>query len=143
MRDYLAWREACEWISTSSGIPRDARFLTPRVSQTFKWYAGRAEVVNWKEIPQDPESVVEWWYRLNNVFSTGSEDPANRWHQSLGELGADRLRQLGEKYDADFVITRRWPWVYGLEAVYWDQDDPKEKQDAMYIIYRLGSSETP
>jgi len=137
LRDYLGWREACRWIAQSGKIPENARFLTPRMSQTFKWHAGRPEVVNWKEIPQDPESIVEWWNRIHDIYGTGSKDPAKAWCHSLGELGAERLLQLGRKYGAQYVITRPWPWVQGLEVVYWNPRDPMH----MYVIYRLRPAE--
>jgi hypothetical protein len=53
-----AWREACEWAAAETAP--DAVFLTPRLSQTFRWYAGRAEVVNRKDIPQDARGIVEY-----------------------------------------------------------------------------------
>jgi hypothetical protein len=32
-----AWLEACDWIARET--PPDALFLTPRLAQTFRWYA--------------------------------------------------------------------------------------------------------
>ncbi len=77
------WIEACQWVANSDVIPKDARFFTRRTSSTFKWYAGRAEVVNWKEIPQDARSIVEWWDRLQTVYGTGIDLPDERWHFSM------------------------------------------------------------
>jgi hypothetical protein len=134
LRDYLAWRETCRWIHETDVIPTDARFLTPRVASTFKWYAGRAEVANWKETPQDPESIVDWWNRLHDLYAAGGNDPGSRWHESLATQGADRLRELGEKYDADYVITRTFPWVHGLDVVYWNKGDPL---GPLYVVYKL------
>jgi hypothetical protein len=121
------WRDACRWVAESREIPPDARFLTPRVSQTFKWYAGRSEVANWKDIPQDAESIVQWWNTLLEIHGTGSPQRAYRWRAYLDELGPQRLRQLGERYDADYVLTIRrgrpvLPWVY---------------MNDWYVIYRL------
>lgn len=52
------WQAVCEWISQHT--PREARFLTPAEQQTFKWYAGRAELATRKDIPQDARGLVEW-----------------------------------------------------------------------------------
>lgn len=102
---YPEWREACEWIVQSGKIPKDAKFLTPIDSQTFKWYTGRPEVVNRKDIPQDAKSIVEWWDQLWDIHGIGSEEPIRIWQDSLAELGADELREMGEKYHADYVLT--------------------------------------
>ncbi len=125
--DYVAWRQACDWVASSVEIPPDARFITPRMAQTFKWYAGRPEVGNWKEIPQDAITMVQWWRRMCDMHSTGSEVPWQRWHVSLAELGAMRLRQLGAEYDADYVITFARPRL-PLKAVY---------ENRTYIIYQI------
>jgi len=126
-RDYAAWRSACAWVAESGEIPAEARFLTPKVSQTFKWYAGRSEVVTWKDIPQDARSIVRWWDELHDMYAAGSPERGYRWRDSLAELGSLRLRQLGEKYEADYVLTVRRPPLR-LPVVY---------QNELYVIYRL------
>jgi hypothetical protein len=141
--NYVCWREACQWIADPQNIPPGSRFLTPRMSQTFKWYTGcngtgHSEVVNWKDIPQDAGSIVEWWRRMNDVHGNAAEcreekDPGafllakRSWHRSLAEQGKDRLRELGDKYDADYAITKVKPRL-DLPVVYKNQT---------YVIYRL------
>ena len=125
---YSAWRLACHWIAEPRNVPPDSRFFTPPMAQTFKWYAGRSEVVNWKEIPQDAQSIVAWWRRMNDVYYTGIDDPGRRWYNSLAWLDAERLRQLGRRYDADYVLTARWPRRVNLEIVYLNES---------YVIYRI------
>ncbi len=56
------WIAACRWIRENT--PSDALFLTPRAQQTFKWYAQRAEVVTYKDMPQDGESLLKWYERV-------------------------------------------------------------------------------
>ena len=58
LRNYGDWVDVCRWVSDPKHTPPDARFLIPRMAYTFKWYAGRGEVVNWKETPQDAASLV-------------------------------------------------------------------------------------
>ena len=65
-QQYRAWLDVCGWISRNTR-PTD-RFVTPRGQQTFKWYAQRAEVVCWKDVPQDPASVVAWWQLLQEIY---------------------------------------------------------------------------
>ena len=80
-------------------------FIVPRIAYTFKWYAGRGEVVNWKESPQDAANLVEWWQRIQNIYGSGNPPPQDRYCNSLADAGADKLRQLAEKYHADYIVT--------------------------------------
>jgi len=133
-QDYRYWRHVCRWIAWSGNTPPEARFLTPRMSRTFKWYAGRSEVVTWKDIPQDARSIVEWWDCMQEIHATGSDDPQHRWHNSLAELGAERLARLGAKYKAGYVLTVSRPRLE-LDVVY---------ENRKYVVYRLdGSARQP
>jgi hypothetical protein len=125
---YEAWREACEWVATSGEIPATARFLTPRMSQTFKWYAHRGEVGTWKEVPQDAEGLVKWWDIMQDIHGTGEEWPLERWYESLADLGPQRLRELGAKYNADYAIMNVTDPRLPLPFVY---------KNESYIIYDL------
>jgi hypothetical protein len=101
-----AWREACEWAAAETSP--DAVFLTPRLAQTFRWYAGRAEVVNRKDIPQDARGIVEWRRRNELIHGMPAGSPT-AWRESLAELGSRRLRELGAEFGADYVITTAYP----------------------------------
>ncbi|MBN1909013.1 MAG: hypothetical protein JW818_04675, partial [Pirellulales bacterium] len=125
---FLNWKNACLWIADPKNIPPDARFLTPQYAQTFKWYAGRSEVVNWKDFPQDPASIVEWWQSQNLLHATGSDVPGERWYASLAEQDPVRLILLGKHFDADYLLTESAPPL-ALPVVY--------RNDA-YAVYRLG-----
>src|SRR6185295_18167706 len=86
----------------------DTVFLTPRLAQTFRWYAGRAEVVNRKDIPQDARGIVEW-RRRNELIHGVPDGGATAWRESLAELGSWRLRELGAEFGAQYVITSAYP----------------------------------
>ena len=153
---YADWREVCDWIAAPGNIPPGARFLTPKESCTFKWYTGRAEVVTWKEVPQDAWAIVQWWQRLQEIHGYDDQQPDAQWHAKLTELGPRRLRQLdlkdpvrartaeeawqiyyeliarwlrkiGRQYKADYVLTVTWPPL-DLPVVY---------KNRSYVIYRL------
>ena len=117
-----AWRETCAWIADHT--PHDAVFLTPRLAQTFRWYASRAEVVSRKDIPQDAAGIVAWWQRNLDLYrddavrapdanaeagTTERQETSHsgqaRWRRSLAELGSRRLADLGRTYGADYVVT--------------------------------------
>jgi hypothetical protein len=124
---FADWRAACQWVATSGKIPPHARFFVPRLAQTFKWYAGRSDVGNWKDVPQDAKSLLEWRCRMQTIYMTElPEGP--RWYDPLAVVGAKRLRELAAKYDADFIITERTEPLLDLEVVY---------QNSSYVIYRL------
>jgi hypothetical protein len=98
-RKYEDWRRVCEWIAENT--PSDAVFVTPRNQQTFKWYAQRAEVFSWKDVPQDPVSVVQWWQRQRELYSRR----VVRW--GFAALGEERLVELARKYNASYVVVDR------------------------------------
>jgi hypothetical protein len=125
--DFEAWRAACRWVALPGNVPPKARFLTPRRSQTFKWYTGHGEVVTRKDVPQDARSIIEWWDRIRRIHATESNNPWRRWHVSLAELGPERLKRLGAMYSADYVLTVPDPPV-DLPVVY---------RNRSYVIYRL------
>jgi Domain of unknown function (DUF6798) len=119
------WRATCRWVAEKS--PADARFLTPRRAQTFKWYAQRSEVATWKDIPQDARSIVEWWGRLKEIYADDPSAGDPRWRDSLAELSAARLAELGARYGAGFVVTEAEPRL-DLPCVY---------RNNTYAIYEL------
>jgi hypothetical protein len=125
--DFDAWHEACQWVAQSGYVPADARFIVPRLSQTFSWYTARSGVVDWKDVPQDAREMVAWWQRIQDVFATG-RPPPDHWYRSLAELGEKRLRGLGAKYHAQYVITERIEPLLHLDVVY---------SNRSYVIYRL------
>ena len=92
------WINVCQWIAENTD--EDAVILTPRHQQTFKWYASRAEVVCWKDVPQDAASLVEWSRRIEAVFPP--------------RLGGGRitinylaLRRFRQEYGASVLIADR------------------------------------
>jgi hypothetical protein len=127
---YADWRDACMWIAQPGNVPANARFLTPLMSGTFKWYTGRAEVANWKEIPQDAAAIVEWSQRIEQLRLGGRKGSDD---DSLADLGAERLQQLGVRYGADYVITATQPRL----------DFPVVYENQSYIIYQLGELTVP
>jgi hypothetical protein len=95
------WQRVCQWVAAET--PTEALFLTPREQQTFKWYAGRSEVVTWKDVPQDARGLIEWKRRLDEVYP---RDPAHQQHD-LAAFEDDELVRIGQKYGAKFVLIDR------------------------------------
>jgi hypothetical protein len=122
--DLASWKEVCQWVAENT--PTDARFLTPRLNLSFKWRTGRPEVVTRKDIPQDARGIVEWHRRLKEIYYTetaGVETPLD----SIGVLGTERVRELAQKHDADFVLMDRGQ-LLSLPVVFKNEE---------YIVYRV------
>lgn len=89
------WRAVCRWAEQST--PPQTMFLTPRHQQTFKWYSSRPEVVNWKDVPQDAASLVQWKRRMTEVYPS-----------SLGNIKVtinyNSLRKMRRRYGAAYMI---------------------------------------
>lgn len=123
------WIAACEWAAANT--PADAVFLVPRGGQSFKWYASRADVVNWKDVPQDANGVVEWRRRMDRVFPKAAA--ANESRPSL----EGRVPALAREYGASFQITSGDAPVGGVQAY------PVDQAAGVYRIFRLDSDRKP
>lgn len=125
-RVYHDWLKVCRWAQQSTD--EDEVFLTPRHQQTFKWYADRAEVVNWKDVPQDAASLKEWYRRFRDVFP-----------QRLGTVRVtiryDDLRRMGSEYGVRYIIVDRRITGSNLPLV---QVYPSRVEtNESYAVYRL------
>ncbi|QDU59653.1 hypothetical protein Pan216_04840 [Planctomycetes bacterium Pan216] len=101
---YRAWRETCRWIEENT--PPDAVFLTDANWRTLGWYAGRGEVVNWKQVPQDAASVVEW--RERNRRLHGDVKSLSQ-RSKLNQKDPDHLVSVGAQLGATHAVTRATP----------------------------------
>ena len=122
--DPRAWRDACCWVREHT--PHEALFLTPRLAHTFKWWASRAEVVNWKDIPQEASAIVEWWQRIRDVHQA-DESSSVRYYESLASQPSGRIKQLASRYGATHCITSRTPPL----------DFPVLYENRSYRVYRI------
>lgn len=128
------WREVCRWAAANT--PADALFITPRMSSTFRWYAGRGEVATWKDIPQDAAGIVAWWRRLADLYSVGGQYPPARWFDYLGLAGPQRLGDLAHKYGAKYAVVQLSPDVPPLP------DGPAYKKvhaNGSFAVYQFSS----
>jgi len=96
---YLDWLAVCRWIDENT--PTDSLWLTPKYQQTFKWHAGRAEVVAWKDVPQDNASVVEWYHRVQRC--SPPRDAAGQ----VREWTTEELIELAKAYRFEWILLDR------------------------------------
>ena len=100
------WRRICAWVGRQT--PAGSLVLTPRDQQTFKWYAGRPEYVNWKDVPQNATALLGWAERMAWAYGGGGSEPVlGRF--AAGELALE-LRRRGIRY---WILEQRvweeWP----------------------------------
>jgi len=129
LANYDAWRDICDWVSQNT--PPDACFLTPRLSQTFHWHAGRTEVVVRKNIPQNASAIVEWRSRIVTVHGWAIHDWVDNrtrpYYPNLTYRSSQELIALGERYGADYLLSEDERPL----------DLPLQYGNSTYAIYRL------
>jgi hypothetical protein len=123
---YRDWLAVCRWAKASS--EPDEVFLTPRHQQSFKWYAERGEVVNWKDVPQDVTSLLEWQRRFREIFP-----------QRLGfkrvTIQYPQLREYRKRYGVRWMIVDRRIVGDDLPLVRVYPLEPET--NATYAVYEL------
>ena len=134
--DYRSWREMCNWIAENT--EEDAVFLVPRRDESFKWYAKRANVSTWKEMPQDAASMVKWYETMNDCYSPSLSDeekikfyerPA-LLYRILKTKSQTELIALQEKYQFTHILSESPPpQQIGLDL-------PVVYETEFYILYR-------
>ncbi|MCC6494038.1 MAG: hypothetical protein IT424_13570 [Pirellulales bacterium] len=134
MEDFASWRGACDWIRENTAA--DATFLIPRSGQSFKWYAARADVANYKDVPQDAASVVEWRRRCRELFPLVGAGETAQMQSSPEQWGTQRAKSLAAKYGAAYVVARSFPPL-DLKVVYPPAGDAA---DSSYAVYETGVS---
>jgi len=128
MRDADAWCDVCAWIAANT--PEDALFLVPRHAQTFKWRTGRAEVANYKDVPQDARSLVAWWQRIDALYRFDRDDGRRKYRRTLAQQGDRRLIEVAARYGARYLVTQR-KTPLSFEMLYGNR---------LYAVYRLPAS---
>ena len=131
INNYHAWREMCGWIAENT--PEDAVFLVPRRDESFKWYAKRANVSTWKEMPQDAESLVKWYETMTDCYTLPEEVKSKvneRLAQYLSFILSTKSRSeliaLQEKYGFSYIVSEERP----------ELDLPILHRTDFYILYQ-------
>ncbi len=123
------WQAVCDWVAKET--PAEALFLTPREQQTFKWYAGRAEIATRKDVPQDARGLMEWKQRLTDFY------PRNPEHHlyDLAAFSDAELLDLARKYRASYIVVdlTRAQRRIGLPQVY----PALVEENSSFAVYRV------
>ncbi len=127
------WLDVCRWAGKNT--PEDAVFLVPRGYESWKWNAHRAEVANWKEIPQDASSMVNWFAMMEDLYTTGLKKGKERWNDPLIAVmiakGEKRITRQAGQYKIDYIVAEQPP--YNLAS----QPKAKERFDALLKDHKV------
>ncbi len=94
------WIDAGEWIKQNT--PNGSLIYATDGSWGLRWLTHRPEYVNYKDIPQDATSIVEWNQRLWKI---------SRWRKAAfedGEVTADELAELKKQTGIQYLFTGRF-----------------------------------
>jgi hypothetical protein len=82
----------------------DARFLVPPDMSTFRLWAGRAIVAEWKSTPILPAQLIEWYRRVDAV--AGGTGPTTMDEAAAGYRALERphLSWLLTEFDVDYAV---------------------------------------
>lgn len=122
------WRDVC--AAADRLTPRAARFVTPRNLQTFKWRAERAEVANWKDVPQSAVGIVEWKRRLDELHRSAAQVAETQLGTPQRAAASAELARVARAYGADYILRYRQPRL-ALPIVY---------ENNSFAIYRVPDS---
>ncbi len=124
------WLQLCGWIRENT--PEDALFLTPRAQQTFKWYAHRAEVVTFKDVPQDSQSLIEWYDRIGRCAP-----PRDAELQPLGWT-TEQIQRLHRRYKFQYIVVdRRIQSQAPLLPLVYPEAAPRTLVGGTYAVFKL------
>jgi len=124
---FLDWQKVCRWIDQT--FAGNEIFITPRHQQTFKWFAQRAEVVSWKDVPQDADSLVQWYKRFFDIYP-------RRLGTVRVTIRYNELNRFRDQYGVKFMVVDRRIMGNSLPLVRIYPSDEATKNDT-YAIYRL------
>lgn len=131
LQTYQNWRRACEWVKANT--PTDAIFITPDQQQTFKWYAHRSEVVNWKDVPQDAQSMVDWRQRVALFI-----EPQRRFPQGLLAYSDEQLTEYAGHFDAThLLVPQRHADLVTVPSKFKQVYPANPTTKATYVVYEI------
>ncbi|MGC4098234.1 MAG: hypothetical protein QM706_14060 [Nitrospira sp.] len=112
--------ELYQWVKTTE---ESSMFLIPPALDNFRLHGERAIIADWKSTPVDPNGLMEWYKRIQDI--TGLEDikSSNEVNEAYMHTDMDRVTFLRRKYGITYVVVyrdhnelaRRFPEVFKNE----------------------------
>jgi hypothetical protein len=97
-----AERDLYTWVKANT--PLEARFLTPPQEPSFRYFAQRPIVVDWKSTPMLPADVIEWHRRMKAVTARPGF-AGHRDMEGFRTLSPARVRVLKNEFGLDYMVT--------------------------------------
>lgn len=126
---HVDWLAACEWIRKNT--PTDSLWLTPKYQQSFKWHAERAEVVCWKDVPQDVPSVIEWYRRVKILTPRVTPSGLVRgWTD-------EEILELKEEFGFEYVLIDRTYYAKHEQPPRFELVYPVKVVNRSFAVFRI------
>ncbi|TWT55245.1 hypothetical protein KOR42_28720 [Thalassoglobus neptunius] len=113
------WIDVARWIDEHT--PEDSLVYSLENQWAVKWFANRPEYVNYKDCPQDAESLLEWNRRLWMIAN---------WKKAATKdmlITADELQDLHDRTGIDEIIFGK----------YWKVDVDANYRNKSFRVYRI------
>ncbi|MDR0327498.1 MAG: hypothetical protein LBI05_04295 [Planctomycetaceae bacterium] len=117
------WKDMSQWIQENTS--KEDKFWVPRDGHTFKWYAQRADIGTWKNLPQDAESIVQWYKSMDELYV---------YKDAEGKRAEDRLLTtlLNSKTEAEIAALQQ---KYGFTYILCAQSYEMLKHATLEMVY--------
>ncbi len=93
--------ELYQWVRNTDV---SSRYLVPPGFQDFRLHGERSIVVDWKSTPIDPDGLMEWYQRIQDISGKevvrSYEDAKNGYF----DLDIKKLRSLKNKYKVNYAV---------------------------------------
>lgn len=93
-----------EWAKTTDKL---TRFLIPPGLGNFRLHTERAVVVDWKSTPVDPEGLIEWYRRIQDISGKTALTSYKESDAGYKNMDITRLRHLKDRYEVNYAVVEK------------------------------------
>ena len=94
------WIATCDWVREQT--PSESLLYASDKDWAVKWFAHRAEYVNYKDCPQDAPGIIEWARRLKRLRTWYRESLADR------RISVQELADLRSQTGITHLLVSQW-----------------------------------
>jgi len=96
-----AEKQLYSWVKSS---PENSIFVTSLELDSFRILGERAVVVDWRSTPVDPDGLIEWYKRVEDVSGVNEFKNLEDAQNGYLTMDAARLENLKDLYSADYAV---------------------------------------
>jgi len=93
--------ELYKWINNTNVC---SRFLVPPDLQDFRLRGERAIIVDWKSTPIDPDGLIEWYERIQDISGRNGIYTLEEANEGYSNLDRKNLKLLKDKYSISYAV---------------------------------------